>query len=438
MAAKTAVLPANSFPIRSRVLTGWLLIAVFVCGLAVWSRVVPLASAIIASGEVIVQSSHKISQHLEGGIVAKVYVQDGMRVATGDRLIELDRTDAQSRLGVIRNRIDSLLATSARLRAERDEQDAVRYPADLLARTEDPQISEYIASQNELFNARRKSLVGQVDLLAKRIEVSNEEITGLKAQQNAKTRQLDLLEQEHTGLSYLYEKGYAPRTRLLALERSAAQLDGERGSHIADIAKAEKEIGESRLRILQLRKEYFFQVVNELSDAEKSLAEAREQERAAADVLNRTTITAPSAGVVVSLAVHTPGEVIPAGGKILEIVPQDDDLIVQVRLNPNDIDRIAIGQKAEIRFTAFNRKTTPTFPAEVTYVSADSLENPEDKHRYFAAKLRLDRNAIAMSEAVRIVPGMPAEAYIKSGSRTLAQYIMKPLTDAFHRAMRED
>jgi HlyD family type I secretion membrane fusion protein len=428
----------SRFPVGGRILLGWSVIFAFVATVAAWAAVAPLSSAVIASGELVVESSRKIVQHLEGGIVATIHVKDGDRVERGQPLVEMDRTEAQARLAVLRKRTDSSLAVAARLKAERDGLDEVAFPPGLAARKDDPWVAELLAREGDQFAARRSALDGQAGLLGKQAEILRKQIDGLRALQIGKDRQIALIRDEHRGLKELFDKGYASRTRLLALERAEAQLEGERGSHISEIAKAEKEVGEVELRLIQLRREFHARAVNEYAEIEKTLAELNDQAAAVEDVLRRTVVVAPSAGLIVGLAVHTPGEVVTPGAKLLEIVPEAETLIVTTRIPLASVSLVTIGQETEVRLTAFNHRITPAVRGRVSYVSADRLKSADDRTPHYEVKVVLDRNDLAGIDHLGLVPGMPVEVYIHSGSRTLFEYVSRPIVDAFYRTMREN
>jgi HlyD family secretion protein/epimerase transport system membrane fusion protein len=425
------------FSTRKCVVGGWVAIALFFGSLGAWSAQAPIASAIIASGVLVVETSRKAIQHLEGGIVAAILVRDGDRVTTGQTLVELESTSARSRLSLIRNRTDTIRALLARLTAERDGAVEITFSSGLIGDRGGDATVDLRARQIDLFEARRRTMDGQQALMRKRSEILYQQITGLKAQQNSKIRQLELIRIELEGVRKLYEKGIVSKTRLLALERAAARLSGERGSYLSDIAKVKKEIAESDLRIVQLRKDFTRQVIEELASSERQLVDLREQEAAASDVLRRTTILSPANGVVVGRAVHSSGEVIAPGKQLMEIVPDSDRLIVEAKVRPQDIDKIHQGQGARVRFVAFDQKTVPMLPASVTYVSADSLET-RDKVPYYSIRLELSAETLStLPEGSRLIAGMPVEIFINSGEQTLFTYITKPLATAFHRALRE-
>lgn len=428
----------GNFSTRKFVVGGWVVLALFFGSPGAWSASAPIASAIIASGVLVVETSRKVIQHLEGGIVAAVLVRDGDRVTAGQPLVELESTSARSRLSLIRNRTDTTLALQARLTAERDGVKKISFPPGLLGKRGGETTSELVSRQIDLFDARGRTLDGQETLMRKRTEILHQQILGLQAQQTSKVRQLELIRIELGGVRKLHEKGIISKTRLLALERAAARLPGERGSYLSEIAKVKKEIAESELRIVQLRRDFNRQVVEELASAERQLADLREQETAASDILRRTTIVSLSDGVVVGRSVNSRGQVVAPGQQLMEVVPDADRLIVQAKVRPQDIDRIHQGQGARVRFAAFDQNTIPMLLASVIYISADRLET-DDKVPYYAIRLELPVDTLASRpEKSRLIAGMPVEVFINSGEQTLFTYLTKPLATAFNRAMREN
>lgn len=416
---------------------GWGACACFLGALVGWSAQAPIASAVVASGQLTVKSSRKIVQHLEGGSIEKIHVRDGDIVVAGQPLVEIDATEAKARLAATRHRVAGLLAQKARLVAERDEKPALRFPLYLVANDDDPRIEELLSRERDVFKARTRNVEGQVELLRQRAAILGQQISGLKGQIAAIDKQLVLIRDEHKGLKTLLEKGFAPKTRVLALQRAIARLAGERADLSAQVAQASKEIGETDLKVLQVRRSYYQSVVDELSAVEKQLAELREQETAAAAVAQRTLIKAPEAGVVVGLAVRTRGEVVRPGGKILEIVPDTDPLIVEAQIRPSDVDRVAMGQTGQVRLSALDQKTTPAVPARVTYLAADTLDTQNGREAFYKVEMELDPAVMRPLRSKNLKPGMPAEVFIHAGDRTLFEYIVQPLNDALARAMRE-
>ena len=407
-------------------------------GFGTWAALAPLDSAVVAPGTVAVYSNRKTVQHLEGGIVAEIAVRDGDRVAEGDLLIRLDATRADASLALIEGRLDELVAAEARLVAERDGLGALAFPQALLARAGDPALSPILAGQTGLFAARRTSKEGEIAILRRRIASSEDEIDGLQAQRRSRVRQVAIIDEELVGLRALFEKGYTPRTRILALEREREELQGEQGELTAGIARAGNEIAEAELQIVQLDKRFREEVLEELRQVQAEIHELSERRIAAADERRRTDIRAPRAGIVVGLDVFTPGGVISPGQPILHLVPSDDEHIVEAQLRPEDIDRVVAGQPATVRFPAFNARTTPELQASVLTVSADRLIDEITGAPYYQAKVRIPESELARLGGQALISGMPAETFIAAGERTALTYLLKPFLDALTRATRAE
>ena len=420
------------------ILFGLLIVLLMFGGIGTWASLAPLQSAVIAPGVVTVFSKRKTVQHLEGGIVSEILVRDGGQVEEGQLLLRLDDTRARANLAIIKGQLNVYRARKARLEAERDSREAINFPSSLLLQDSDPKIADTLRGEAELFTARRSTLEGEVKILTQRVEQLKEEIKGLKAQRLSKTAQLKFIVEEVQGLRQLYEKGYAPKTRILALQRTAEQLAGERGEHIADIARAKNGIGEAELQKIQVEKTFREQVIAELREVEARVFDLEERYVAAADELRRVEIRAPQAGSVVGLDVHTVGGVISPGQPILDIVPQEDELVIEGQVAPQDIDKVSPGLLAVVRLSAFDLRTTPELTGSVFMASADRLVDPATGEPYYQVGVRIDKAEVRKLGGLSLVPGMPAEVFIATGERTALSYFLKPLTDGLKRALRDE
>ena len=423
---------------RRAIVAGFVLIAACFGGFGTWAAVAPLASAVVAQGIVAVDSNRKKVQHLEGGVVAELAVRDGERVEAGQVLLRLDETRARAAYGMLRGATDADRAIEARLVAERDGLSMVAYPDELLARADESDVADTLRGQSLLFDARRSAREGQVAILAQRIVQLEEQIEGLAAQKAAKDRQVALIHEELGGLEKLFKQGHARKDRVLALQREAAELDGERGELRASIARLRTSIGETRLEVLQIDRGFREEVVGALRDVQTQLVDLAERLAAARHVVDHVEIRAPADGIVVGLDVHTVGGVVRAGETLLEIVPQDDRLIVEARLRPADIENLAVGHQAMVLFSAFSQRTLPTIVGAVSYVSADSRADPRTGEPYFVARIEIEPGELAKLGERRIQPGMPAEVMIRTGERTALQYLTQPFLDSINRAWREE
>ena len=404
----------------------------FFGGLGGWAAVAPLDSAAIAPGVVKVESNRKTIQHLEGGIVAEILVRDGDRVAAGSALVRLDETRARSALEQLEARRDAALALEARLGSERDGADSIRFPP-----TIEPQ-GKAALGETAIFAARGRALRGQAAILAQRIAQYEKEIVGLQGQITAESTQLELVDKELTSHEKLRQQKLTGMQRMIELQRDAAEISGSRSRHVADIARAEQNIAGVRLEILDLDTRRVSEAVEQLRATQTLLQDLDERIHTAADLLARTTIYAPIAGIIVDLSVHTVGGVIAPGEAVMDIVPVGERLIIEARVNPEDIDAVHPGLEAQVVLTAFNRRNVPPMSARVISVSADRLTDPRTGLPYFLARIALPDQPSAAYDGLELYPGMQAEVMIVTGERTALDYFTRPVTRSFNRALRED
>ncbi len=402
-----------------------------------WAIFVPLAGAVVVPGNLVVQSNVKTIQHPTGGVVAEIKVQNGSRVLGGDLLVRLDATQAQASQQMVSKQVDEMRAKIARLSAERDGLSQLEIPAELAGRATDETVKALLASEQSLFKARFTARQSQKDLLQSKVAQLTEEISGLDTQVDSRAKQLELIQGELAGVQDLYDKRLVPLTRLTALQREAARLDGERGQLISSIAETKSKIGEAQLQIVRLDQDFRTDVVKDLGDAQGKEAELVERGVAARDQLDRIEIRAPTSGVIHQLAAHTIGGVVKAGDAIMEIVPDTEDLQIEARVQPQDIDHVRAGQKAFVRFSAFNQRTTPQLIGDVSYVSADTSHDQQTNAPYFTVRVTLPDDERRRLAGQQLVPGMPAEVFMQTGSRTMMSYLFKPIVDQMRRAFVE-
>ncbi len=430
--------PAPPINVNQPIFMGFSIAIVFIGGFLLWAFAVPIASAVIANGVVKVDSSRKSIQHLEGGIVSEILVKDGDQVNPGQLLVRLDRTRAAASMGVLQSGLDDALAQQARLLTERDDKKEIQFPPELLDRRQDPRIEEILHGQNGLFLARKDSLQGQLNILDQQMAHLREDITGLLAQQKSKRDQIKSIAEELKGLTRLFERGMIDRTRVLSLQREKAELEGEYGEHTSQIAAAKTSISEKKLEKFQLRKTFQEEVATEMRRVQAELFDFDERLLAAKHVLKHTEIRAPVSGVIVGRGVHTVGGVVAPGEVILELVPLNDNLIVEAKISPKDIDNVRIGLDAGVRISAFNQRNTPELIGSVTYVSADILENERTEEAYFLARVEVTEHELGrLGDGKALLPGMTADVMIKTGERTPADYLLEPLLASFRKALRE-
>jgi HlyD family type I secretion membrane fusion protein len=423
---------------RSTIVFGLIIVLASLGGFLAWAVMAPLAEAVVASGTIKVDSSRKQIQHLEGGIVKEILVRDGDRVREGEILVRLDETRAAASLAILRDGYDAAIAQEARLIAERDGLETIAFPESLVARQQDPKVAEILKSQRALLDARRSALDGEVKILEKQVAHLREDIVGLKAQIRAQERQLAFVRDELESVRKLLKKGLGGKQRVLELEREAARLQGERAEHDSEIAAAEAQISGKELEIYQVSNSFRENVVNELEQVQSEIFDFRERLNAAEHVYGQTEVKAPVDGVVVGSGVHTIGGVVSPGETLLELVPVHDRLIVEARVNPQDIDKVRSGLPAGIQFTAFNQRNTPELGGEVRYVSADSLFEQQTGQSYYVSRIEVSESEVARLGDKQLQPGMMAEVFIRTGERTMADYLLQPLKDSFRRAWLEE
>ncbi len=402
----------------------------------IWAATAPIDGAAIASGQVTVKSYSKVVQHLEGGIIKDIFVENGAYVEANDPILEIDNTQSFTELEAQNQRLIALRVLEVRLEAERDGLDSLSYPPSFnsLGR----QADEQMAVQIEIFNARRSANNGSIELLEQRIEQLQTQITGYRGLQASREKLTASYTEELADVRELLSQGFSDKNSLRALERNISTSEGDVAELTANIASTEVSIGETRLEILQERKEFLNEVVTELRNVQADINVGAEIAIALEDIVSRTVIRAPDSGIVNGLQVHTIAGVITPGMRILDIVPQEDDLIIESRVTPTDIDRVAVGQEATIRFSSFGMGTAPSVFGKVTSVSADSMIDETTGILHYLARVEVSQESLEGLGDLSLVPGMPADVFIATGSRTFLQYIFKPLTNSFVRGLRED
>ncbi len=431
------VTSATRRSMRGHLVAAIVVVLVLVVGVGGWAATAVISGAVVASGSLVVDTNVKKVQHPTGGIVGELRVRDGDRVHAGDVVVRLDETVTRANLAIVTKGLGEMMARKARLESERDGLDTITFPAQLVADAGDPDRAAAMDSERKLFNLRKTARSGQKAQLRERIAQLGEEITGLTAQQNSKAKEIALIERELAGVRELWKQNLVQLTRLTALEREAARLDGERGQLVAAAAQAKGKIAETALQILQIDQDLASDVAKELREVDGKIGELVERKVAAEDQLKRIDIRAPQDGTVFQLAVHTIGGVITAGDPIMLIVPEADNLSVEVKVNPQDIDQLQLNQKAILRFSAFNIRTTPEIEGVVTRISADTSTDQRTGQSYYTVRIAMPADQIERLGEVKLLPGMPVEAFMQTRDRTMLSYLIKPLHDQFLRAFRE-
>lgn len=439
------VIPAPPVPydIKRLNLAGLMIVLFGVVGSLTWAIATPLDSAAVAMGSVKVLSQKKRIQHLEGGIVESITVEEGQRVTRGDVLLTLDQTFAGSEYKRLVMKHHELTYREALLRAQRDLSKGLTLPELPLLGIDPQWVKEQKQNAHSYFSFSHDSLNNQLAINDSRLEQLHEQLAGLEREMLAKKEQLGFMQDEIESWKGMVERKLANKLRFLEVQRDASELKGILSKVESQIAETKVKIGEVELEKLQLVQNYQEQAANELRDIKFSMEDLSKQLVSAKNVLNRVDIRAPVDGVVVGLNVHTIGAVISPGETLLEIVPSEDRLIVESKINPTDIDHVFEGMKARIRIASFKQHEMPEWEGEIESVSADAIEDEKNQTQYYLARINIMGPIVEEGDGdkddlmSKVQPGMPAEVMIKTGSSTPAQYLMEPLFNAFNRAWRD-
>jgi HlyD family type I secretion membrane fusion protein len=428
---------ARNFSPTPYVLAGYATLALAFGVFGTWAATAPLASGVVANGQVAVMTNRKTIQHLEGGIIEKISVKEGDIVEEGQELVRLDSTQAKGNYTVLSARLALLRATEARLSAESIDASDIAFPVEVLGQAGAEELP-YVTLQRTIFRDRKATKDGQVGILKARISQLEEEVAGLAAQRKSLTEQRGSMEEQVSRMKVGEEAGYVSTNQVAQLMRASMELEGNLGRVIADTAKANQSIAETKLQILQIRQEFVERAGNELRDIRDQVNEISERVKQAEDVLDRTVIRAPVRGKIQAIRYHTTAGVVRSADPIMELIPLDDDLIVNARIRPVDIDNVILGGKAEVRFPAFTSRHTPVIFGSVQVLSPDIIQpDSPQMEAYYDARISVEEKDIPEEMRGRLQPGMPAEVIIASGERTMVEYLVKPLTDAFSKGMLE-
>lgn len=423
--------------IRSHVLAVAVAAALLIGSIGIMGAATELSGAVMSSGSVVVESSVKKVQHPVGGVVKTLLVSDGQKVAAGDLLLQLDETVANANLAAITKSYWDLKARLARLTAERDTQPDIDFPDDLKNAATEPAVSATLSSERNQFKIRHDAAENHKQQLHERITQFRDEIRGLNEQLEAKTQERELIQKELGGVESLWEQKLVSISRISTLQREAARLLGDRGQLASSIAQSKGKISETELQILQIDEDNRRDVAKELSEVRSKLEETYEKRVAAQDTANRLDIRSPQDGFVHDLTVHTKGGVIAPGETVMLIVPDQDNLLVETRVAPQDIDQVKLGQTAMLRFPNFNQRTTPEISGNVVRVGADISRDDKSAPPYFVVRIAIPKDEITRLDHGKLIPGMPAEVFIRTSDRSVLSYLMKPLADQARRAFRE-
>jgi HlyD family secretion protein len=423
--------------IGRHLVVGCVTVVLLVGGVGGWAATTELAGAVIAAGQLVVDSSAKKVQHPTGGVVGELRVKDGDRVRAGDVLVRLDETQTRANLGVLTKALDELAARQARDEAERDGSDTVTFSPQLQTRNDNPDIQRVIAGEQKLFEIRRSAREGQKAQLREQIAQLEQQIQGNAEQIAAKAKEIGWIQQELKGVRELWDKNLVPFAKVTTLERDGARLSGERGALIATAAQARGRIAEIELKILQIDDDLRTEVGKDLAEIRGKKSELGEKRIAAEDLLKRVDLVAPRDGKVFQSSVHTVGGVIQPGEVAMLIIPDTDRLVVDAKVLPQNIDQVHLGQRAVLRFPAFDQRSTPEIEGEVTRIGADVTQDEKKNEAYYSVRIAIPESEIERLGGLSLVAGMPVEALIATGSRTAMSYLVKPMRDQIARAFRE-
>lgn len=424
--------------IRLHLLVGVSAAALLIVGGGAWAATTELAGAIIANGELSVASNVKSVQHPTGGVIAAINVHEGDAVTAGEVLIRLDDTTAKASLAVAVRSLQQYEAREARLEAEREGADSITFPADLMEKASDPDVASQMAGEAKLFQLRLDARNGQKAQLSDAVDQLNAEIAGDQEQIDARQKQIDLDNTDLGRLQPALTKGLALSQQVTDLQRAVASLQGEVGGLQSEIAQARGKIAQTKLQIIQVDQDARSEVASDLRDTQYQITQLTEKEIAAQDELSKIDIRAPQNGRVNQLSVHTVGGVAAPGETLMQIVPVDDALTVEFHIAPTDIDQVALGQKAFLRFSAFDERTTPEVTGTVSLVSADLTVDQRTGASYYTGRITPDPEQLAKLDKLKLTPGMPVEAFIETQERTALNYVVKPLSDQVMRAFRTE
>jgi len=421
--------------VRGPIFLAALIMGVALGGFAFWAVRAPLDQGIVSQGIVNIAGHRKAVQHLRGGVVKEILIKNGDYVRAGDPLIRLDEVQVKTELGQLRSQYLAVRANEARLFAERDDKNSIKFSGELISAKEES-AAEFMRAQRELFITRRKTMASEVAIYQESIAALSEQLEGVRNLEKGKAHQISLYEEQIQSMRALIEKGYVARVQIFDLERALAGVIGSRGEDLGNIARLQKNIGETKLKILYIRQTQLKEIQTQLEQLQRELASLKERLIAAEDAVKRVVITSPAEGHVMGLNVYTQGGVIQSGVELMSIVPVGASLILDVQIQPKDIDSVHVGLKATVRLTALNRNTTPTIDGTVTTVSADRFV---DSHgtAYYAAQVAITNESMEKIGDLRIQPGMPADVIIRTGERTLMEYLFKPIADRFALALKE-
>ncbi|WP_205563236.1 HlyD family type I secretion periplasmic adaptor subunit [Cohaesibacter haloalkalitolerans] len=436
-AMETATEQALYREVKRTLLVAGLFILLIVGGVFVWGSFAEISSAVVAQGTIVVQGNTKKVQHREGGIVKDILVNEGDLVESGDILIRLDDTRTQANLAIVTKQLVELRAQAARLLAERDGRSNISFPQQTETPFDASELADIHNGHIQLMESRRKSLEGRKNQLKEQIKQLNSQISGLMVQRDAKADEIRFVQQTIAANETLIEKKLVTQSYLNEMKREKAELEGDYGGFVSQLAQIRQAVSEKELQLLQIADDAQAGILEEYQTVRSKITQLEEQEISARDQLKHILIRAPQTGVVHQLAIHTIGAVITPGETVMMIVPREDRLIVQAKVNPSEIDRLSPDQEARLRFPAFDRRTTPEIKAHLDVISADRITDQMSGQAYYEVLLRFSDEELGKLEGKTLVPGMPVEVYLQTGYRSVLSYLVKPMVDQIEHALKE-
>ncbi|CDZ28586.1 HlyD family type I secretion periplasmic adaptor subunit [Neorhizobium galegae] len=427
----------NRSPLRGLVIAGLATILVSFGGFFAWGFSVELNSATVANGTVIVDSKRKTISHFEGGVMNRLLVQEGDKVVTGQPLVELEDTRARSSLRSLQARRIGLIAKLARLKAEQNDAPQISFPSDF-GDAWDVTIDDSVRAETIFFERRRETKVGRIEVQRKTIEEHLELAASYEIQIEAIDRQIGFIREHRASMDSLVKIGAVPRTQVIEIDSRLSDLARQRGELVGNKAQSEKAAAGAQLAMTGIESDFQSTIAGEITTARVDLADVEQQITASKDVLRRLEIRSPQDGIISNILLRTPGSAVTPGQPLLEIIPENEPLLVEMRVNPRDIDSIAVGSHTQVRLTAYNQRSRLPMEGTVTYVAADQSVDEKSNSAFFVARAKLDPASLKANPDVRLYPGMPAEVLIIHASRRAIDYITSPVLESFNRAFRED
>ena len=435
-----ALVPRGVDPrVRRPIRVGAAIIGAAVLGVGLWASVTPITSGIQAPGLIRVEANRKTLRQKEGGTVRQIFVKEGQLVKAGQVLLRFDDVQARANVDITQNAVDGALAQSARFEAEALGKPTIVFPPELTSRATDPKVAAMIRDQQFLFTSRRQLFESQNAVLAQRLDQQASSIQGLQAQVASINEQARLTQEQLNGYQTLYEKGYASKNLILRYQASMADLGGRKGQLAAEIAKTREQMGETRMQLSGLKNQRQSEAADGMREMQSRLADAMPKYTASKQALDGTVVRSPVEGYVFNQSQYTVGGVAMPGEPLMDVVPDDSQLVVSTQIRPQDVDQVRAGMPARVRLSGLNQRWTSPVPAKVVTVSADRISNEKTGEAYFRADIRIDpKDLTHLPKGLKLSPGMPADAMIVTGKRTVMSFLVSPLTDTIHDAFRED